>query len=234
MKRTVVFFTVIMTILWSCTSKQEKLENRMSGFISAYEAKIIPLYKEYTLSDWDANVTGTDEAWANREKASIAFITFYTDKDAFAELKELKESGMVKDPLLSRQLEILYNHYLQGQIDTSLISEQVKMETEITKKYTTFRATVNGKQLSDNDIENILRNSTSSPELQAAWEGHKMIGPVVADEILTLVRHRNKIARQLGFDNYHQMSLKLSGQDPEEITRLFDELDSLTRDNYAQ
>lgn len=234
MKKTVVFFTVIMVILWSCTSKQEKMENRMSGFISEYEAKIIPLYKQSTLADWEANVTGTDEAWAHREKASIEFISFYTDKDAFAELKELKESGMVKDPLLARQLEILYNQYLQGQIDTSLISEQVRMETEITKKYTTFRATVNGKQLSDNDIENILRSSTSSAELQAAWEGHKMIGPVVADDILMLVRHRNKIAVQLGFDNYHQMSLKLSGQDPEEITRLFDELDSLTRDNFAQ
>jgi peptidyl-dipeptidase A len=30
------------------------------------------------------------------------------------------------------------------------------------------------------------------------------------------------------------MSLKLSGQDPEEITRIFDELDSLTRENFTQ
>ena len=29
------------------------------------------------------------------------------------------------------------------------------------------------------------------------------------------------------------MSLKLSGQDPAEVTRIFDELDSLTRDNFA-
>ncbi len=233
MNKNAILLAVIMAMTWSCTSKQEKMEKRMSEFISGYEASIIPLYKEYTLSDWDANVTGTDEAWARREKASFDFMSFYTDKDEFAELNELKESGMVKEPLLARQLELLYNMFLQGQIDTSLISEQVKMETVISKKYNTFRATVNGKQLSDNDIENILRNSTSSDELQAAWEGHKMIGPVVADDIIKLVRHRNKIASQLGFDNYHQMSLRLSGQDPEEVTRLFDELDSLTRGNFA-
>ncbi len=221
-------------MFWSCTSKQEQMERKMSEFIGSYEATIIPLYKEYTLADWDANVTGTDEAWARREKASFAFMSFYTDKEAYSELTRLKESGLVKEPLLARQLELLHNMYLQGQIDTSLISEQVKMETEITKKYTTFRATVNGKQLSDNEIENILRTSTVSTDLKAAWEGHKMIGPVVADDILMLVRHRNKIARELGFDNYHQMSLKLSGQDPEEITRIFDELDNLTRDNFAQ
>ncbi len=221
-------------MFWSCTSKQEQMERKMSEFIGSYEATIIPLYKEYTLADWDANVTGTDEAWARREKASFAFMSFYTDKEAYSGLTRLKESGLVKEPLLARQLELLHNMYLQGQIDTSLISEQVKMETEITKKYTTFRATVNGKQLSDNEIENILRTSTVSTDLKAAWEGHKMIGPVVADDILMLVRHRNKIARELGFDNYHQMSLKLSGQDPEEITRIFDELDNLTRDNFAQ
>jgi len=57
---------------------------------------------------------------------------------------------MVKEPLLARQLELIYNMYLQGQIDTSLISQQAKMETEINKKYSNFRASVNGRQFSDN------------------------------------------------------------------------------------
>ncbi len=234
MKRLILYLMVIMTMFWSCTSKQEKMENRMRDFISAYEAEIIPLFKEANLANWEANVNGTDEAWALNEKASIAYISFYTDKEAFAELKELKESELVKEPLLARQLELIYNMYLQGQIDTSLISQQVKMETEINKKYGNFRATVNGKQLSDNEVEGILHSSANSTELQAAWEGHKLIGPVVADDIINLVKHRNKIAQQLGFSNYHQMSLELSGQKPEEVTKIFDELDSLTRNNFAQ
>jgi peptidyl-dipeptidase A len=234
MKRLILYLMVIVTMFWSCTSKQEKMENRMTDFISAYETKIIPLFKEANLANWEANVNGTDEAWARNEKASIAYISFFTDKEAFAELKELKESGLVKEPLLARQLELIYNMYLQGQIDTSLISQQVKMETEINKKYGNFRATVNGKQLSDNDVEGILHSSTNSAELQAAWEGHKLIGPVVADDIIKLVKHRNKIAQQLGFSNYHQMSLELSGQKPDEVTKIFDELDSLTRSNFTQ
>ena len=234
MKRLILYLMVIMTMLWSCTSKQEKMENRMRDFISGYEAKIIPLFREANLANWEANVNGTDEAWARNEKASIAYISFFTDKEAFAELKEIKESQFVKEPLLARQLELIYNMYLQGQIDTSLISQQVRMETEINKKYGNFRATVNGKQLSDNEVESILRSSTNSTELQAAWEGHKMIGPVVADDVIKLVKHRNKIAQQLGFSNYHQMSLELSGQKPEDVTKIFDELDSLTRGNFAQ
>jgi len=219
-------------MLLSCTSKQEKMENRMKEFISGYEAAFIPIYREAGLASWEANITGTDEAWVRNEKASIGYVNFFTDRAAFAELKELKESGMVKDPILARQLEILYNQYLSGQADTALLAKQVKMETEITKKYTTYRAVVNGRELTDNEIEDILRNSRLSTELKAAWEGSKEIGPVVADDIVKLVRHRNTIAQQLGFSNYHQMSLELSGQDPEDVTKIFDELESLTHDSF--
>ena len=90
------------------------------------------------------------------------------------------------------------------------------------------------KNLSDNQVEDILRNSKNSSELRAAWEGHKMIGPVVAEDIIGLVKHRNLIATKLGFSNFHEMSLKLSGQEPAEVTTLFDELDNLTRDNFIR
>src|SRR5665811_2222048 len=115
-----------------------------------------------------------------------------------------------------------------------LIAAQIKMETDITKKYSNFRVTINGKQLSDNEVEIILKNSSNNTDLKTAREGSKLIGPVVANDIIKLVKHRNRIAKKIGFSNYHEMSLKLSGQDPLEVTKLFDELDTLTRDNFAK
>jgi peptidyl-dipeptidase A len=225
---------VIISLLWSCTSKQEKMENRMKEFVYAYEARTIPLYRNMTISSWNANITGTNEDFAKSEKASFEYAKIFTDTKAFDELKEIKESQALKDPLLVRQVELLYDSYLGGQVDTALIAEQIKMETEISKMYANFRVDITGKQLSDNEVEDILRNSTSSSDLQIAWEGSKMIGPVVASDIVRLVKHRNTIAQKLGFSNYHEMSLKLSGQDQAEVTRIFDELDSLTRNNFAQ
>jgi peptidyl-dipeptidase A len=229
----IVTSIVALVLVLSCTSKQEKYESELKKFITAYESKAIPLYKEAALASWNANVTGSDEDYAKSEKASFDLAKLYTDSVAFAELKMIRESGEVKDSLLSRQLELLYNSYLGGQVDPEMLAEQIRMETEISKKYSNFRANINGKELSDNQVEEILRNSTSSKELQAAWEGHKLIGPVVADDIIKLVKHRNMIARGIGFSNYHEMSLKLSGQEPSEATSIFDELDNLTRDNFA-
>jgi peptidyl-dipeptidase A len=225
---------MIISLQWSCTSKQEKMENRMKAFISVYEAKAIPLYRETALASWNANITGTNEDYTKSEKASFEYAKIFTDSKAFSELKAIKESQAMKDPILVRQMELLYNGYLGGQVDTMLIAEQIKMETEISKKYANFRVNINGKQLSDNEVENILRKSTNSIELKTAWEGSKMIGPVVAEDIIKLVKHRNLIAQKIGFSNYHEMSLKLSGQDPKDVTKIFDELDSLTRNNFAQ
>lgn len=228
-----VMSIVALSLLPGCTSNQEKAEIQMKNFISAYEEKVIPLYKEASLASWNANITGTDEDWAKSEKASFELTKIYTDSAAFEQLKELKESGLVKDSLLARQLDLIYNSYLGGQVDPALLAEQIKMETEISKKYSNFRANINGKELTDNQIEEILRNSTVSSDLKSAWEGHKMIGPVVAEDIIKLVKHRNIIARKIGFSNFHEMTLKLSGQDPAEVTEIFDELDILTRDNFA-
>lgn len=230
----IIFTLTISFLLSSCTSKQEKMETRMRKFAADYETTIIPLYIQASLASWDANISGKDEDWARSEKASFELAKIYTDSASFSELKEIKESGMISDSLLSRQLELLYNSFLGGQVEPALLEEQIRMETEISKKYSNYRAIINGKELSDNQIEEILRNSIKSDELKDAWESHKMIGPVVADDIIKLVMHRNMIAQKIGFNNYHEMSLKLSGQDPAEVSAIFDELDNLTLETFSK
>jgi peptidyl-dipeptidase A len=229
---TLIITVMAITALWSCTSKQEKMENRIKKFISDYEAKAKSLYTADALASWNANISGSDADWSKSEKATFEYAKIFTDTTAFRELSEIKESGAVKDPLLLRQIEILFNAYAEKQVDTSLLTQRIKMETEISKKYSNFRTKINGVDVPDNGIEDILRKSTSGTDLQTAWEESKKIGPVVAADIIKLVEQRNTIAQKTGFRNFHEMTLKLSGQDPAEVTKIFDELDSLTRNNY--
>ena len=51
---------------------------------------------------------------------------------------------------------------------------------------------MNGKKISDNDVETVLKTSTNSKELEAAWMGHKAVGKVVAQDIIALVKKRNE------------------------------------------
>ena len=216
-----------------CKNKKTVMQKELLTFITRFDSIVQPLSKEANLAYWNASISGKDEDWKKSETLSIELTKVFSNKEDFAILKKIKESKAITDELLKRQLDVMYNAYLGNQVDTALLNSAIKMQTIIEKKFSNFRADVNGKKLSDNEVETVLKTSTKSAELQQAWEGHKAIGPVVAQDIVGLVKKRNEIAKQLGFSNYHEMSLKLSEQDPEEISKLFDELDNLTRDAFA-
>ncbi|NJK84875.1 MAG: M2 family metallopeptidase [Bacteroidales bacterium] len=115
------------------------------------------------------------------------------------------------------------------QFDSVKMNKLIEAEVAMEQKFSTFRAEVNGKKFTDNQIEDILVNSTNSNELKETWEASKQIGAFVADDVKQLVVLRNEIARDLGFTNFHEMSLKSSDQEPEAILALFDELDKMTK-----
>jgi len=236
MKRTfnlLLSLIAVVLLTGGCSNKNEKMEKELKTFITSWESRIEPLQKAAYEAYWNASISGKDEDYAKSEELQFQLNSLFTSKEDFALLKQIKEAGVVTDTLLKRQLDVLYTAYLSNQIDTALLAKRIKMEVEIEKKYSNFRADVDGKKLSDNEVEEVLKTSVNSPELQAAWEGHKKIGQVVSADIIALVKVRNQIASELGFKNYHAMSLELSEQNPEDISALFDELDNLTRDAFA-
>jgi len=155
----------------------------------------------------------------------------FANKEDFQTLKSIKESDEIKDSLLNRQLLVLYNSYVPNQVDTAKLNKIISLATLVEKKFSNFRAEVNGKKYTDNEIEDILSASTDNKELEAVWKAHKKIGALVQSDLLELVKERNEVARELGYKNYHQMSLSLLEQDPADIEKLFDQLDSLTHNS---
>ena len=212
-------------------SAQEKGED-FSAFLKRYEARIIPLAKASNLAYYNAAVSGKDEDYKLSEKLQIEITKLLSDNEAYKTLTAFEKSGSVTAPILKRELGLLLNSFRRNQADPDKLEEIVKIQTGIEQKFATYRATVNGKELTDNEIEETLRTSTDSATLQEAWQGSKQVGKVVEDELLKLVAKRNAIARDIGFGNYHDMSLRLDEQDPDQIDALFAQLDDLTRDAY--
>lgn len=225
---------LVAAILVSCTSKQEKMEKRLADYIAKLEQQVVPLSKEAAIASWDASITGKNEDYVKSEEVQIKLVKIFADSALYAELKEIRESGLVKDSVLKRQMELLYPAFLRNQVDPQLLEQKIKMEANLEKKYSNFRAKVGDKMLTDNDIEGILSSSTNSKELEQAWNAHKMIGQEVAADVVALVKVRNQIAQKLGYENYHTMNMTLSEQNPETILALFNELDSLTYNTFAQ
>lgn len=208
-------------------------ENGFREFLGAYEAKVVPLSKEAALAGFQASISGKDEDFKHSADLQIELNKLSADPGEFARLKAFKTGGQIREPLLKRQLDIIYDSYLENLIPIPQMEAMVKLQAQIEQKFNTFRAQVDGKTLTDNDIEQILRTANDSLQLEKAWKGSKEIGRLVAPDILQLVKLRNATAKQLGFADFREMQLKLSEQDPRAIESLFDELDVLTRDGFV-
>ena len=208
------------------------LASRARAVIAQYEAQIKPLEIESARRWWEANVSGAEEAYKKKEALETQLELKLADAKTFAELKEL-HAGSFADPLLARQVQLLYLMYLPRQIDPKLLAEMVRLSNKVEKTFNVYRPRVDGKELTDNEVRKILRESTSSAERRAAWESGKAIGPIVEAELKQLVKLRNQDARKLGFRDYHVMQLSLAEQSQEDVLRLFDELDALTRDAFG-
>lgn len=238
MKTKSILFTILiitMTMAIGCkSSHKENMELKLIDFIKQHDSLTVKLSKEANLASWNAAISGKDEDYAKSEALSVKLTNVYANPASFATLKTIKESNQIKEKLLSRQLTVLYNAYLSAAVDTAKLNAVIKLQTNIEKKFSNFRTEIKGKKLSDNQIEEILKTSVNSNELKETWMTQKKIGDSVNKDIIKLVKMRNEIAKELGFDNYHTMSLQLSEQDPKEIESLFDELDSLTSDTFAE
>ena len=217
----------------NCTNKKEKMKQELTDFIKKHDSVYIPLFKASNLASWNAAISGKDEDFKRSEELQMQLVKLFADKEALKKLEEIKVSGLITDSILNRELDVLYRSYIMAKADTAKLNAMVRMETMIEQKYGNFRAEVNGKKLSDNDVEEILKKSKNVNEQKEVWIAQKKIGQTVAADIIKLVKLRNEIAKDLGFRNYHQMNLTLGEQDPRDILKLFDQLDTLTRDAFA-
>ncbi|MEI6457008.1 MAG: M2 family metallopeptidase [bacterium] len=229
-----LLLTISALIMVGCASKKEQMNQELINFIKKHDSVLIPLYKQVTLAAWDAAVSGKPEDFKKAEDLNIKLLTLYSNKESLKKLEEIKVSGLITDSLLNRQLDVLYRSFLMAKADTGKLNKMVRMQTAIEQKYGNFRTEVKGKKLSDNDVEEVLRTSKDVKYQREVWEAQKKIGGIVSADVIELVKLRNEIAKDLGFRNYHEMSLTLSDQDPKEVNKLFDELDSLTKGSFAK
>ena len=233
MKKQIVFLIVSVGIISGCTQLTPE-EKQLEQFLTDHVAKVKPLQKQSSLAWWEAATTGKAEDYDRQSKLELQIRQIYSNAKEYTFLDRLKKSGQVKDLLLARQLDQLHRAYLANQMDKELMKKIVSFDTEIQKKFSTFRGQIDGKNVTENDIREILKTKIDSKKRKAAWEAAKQVAPIIATDVIRLVKLRNQVARKLGFDNYHTFSLTLSELEVKELDAIFAELDQLTREPFAK
>ena len=197
-------------------------------FIARHEATVRPLEIESNRCWWEANTTGSDAAFHKKEEIETRLNLLLANRQTFAELNAIKAQP-IRDPLVARQIAVLYLQYLGQQIDPALIKEIAARSNAVEKAYGVYRAEVGGKRLTENEVRDVLRTSKDSARRRAVWEASKAVGPLLAPDLIKLAHLRNRAARQLGFKNFQVMQLALVELSQSQVLKIFDDLDALTR-----
>jgi peptidyl-dipeptidase A len=222
-----VSILLLSSIMTSCKPGQTD-EDRLRAFIANHLKQVEPKIAAMNIAEWNANATGEKKYYDENAVLDLEIKRIRSNKEEFAFLKDLKDRNAVHDSLLQRELILLYNNYLKNQLDTALLGAIVAKQSAIANAFNTFRGKIDGKEVSDNDISNILKNETNVQKRQKAWEASKQVGQAVAHMVIELVKLRNQAAKKLGFDDYYALSLATDEQDANDVIRVFDNLKQLT------
>lgn len=227
-----VMFCVLPLFLFGCAHNAQ--EKQLQKFITAYEAKIEPLSNQANLTYWDASTTGKTEFYEKFSELQTRIRRIHSNNQEYDFLKDIRESGRVKNARLARQLDKLYFAYKQNQIEPELLKKIVDADTAVQEKYNNFRGTMDGKKVTNSDVYTILTTEKDCRKRELAWKASKQVGEAIIDDFLQLVKLRNAAAQKLGFDNYHALSIVTGEQNVQELDRIFDELCELTREPFAR
>ena len=198
-------------------------------FVHETVEAVRPLDKAYQLAEWDLAVSGTPEANQRNQEAQAKWMRFWADRNLYSQARRLHDGRAARDPLLARQLKLVYLTAARNQQDDASIDELTRLEADVRAKYVNFRGRVGGKELNDNELEAILHKSKGSAEVREAWEASKQVGPQVAESVRELARVRNAAARAQGFRDHFHRSLTLDEIDENELLSLFADLEYATR-----
>lgn len=205
-------------------------------FIAEHEDKVRPLDIAAGLAWWNANISGKDEDFKKKEEAQNKIDAALSDKATFARLKAIKaarDKGELKDPIVAREIDLLYLAYLEKQVEPDLLKRITSKANAVEQQFNVYRAKVDGKEMPDSEVRNVLKSSTDSDVRRKVWEASKGVGERVEKDLLELVGLRNESAKKLGFANFHAMMLTLNEQNGDELIKLFDDLDALTKEPFT-
>jgi peptidyl-dipeptidase A len=201
-------------------------------FLSKVNDELKEMGTQVAKAYWNLATTGKAKYAETVEKHEISLRMYLADKERFETVKE--SLGMDLEEVDKRQLKLLFNSMLPNQLLKESIEETVKREVEIEGIFANYRAKIDGKEVTNNDISDILTKSNDTDLRKKAWVAGKEIGKEIAPRLIQLIKIRNENAKTLGFSNYYDMMMELSELSTEQIHSMFRSFKEQTDDVFTE
>ncbi len=212
-----------MTVLASCGKNVEK---DAQAFVDTYTQEYVQLAKAVNDAEWASNthiVEGDTMNAHNSKVAKEAYAAFTGSTANIEQTQKFLETRDQLSPLLARQLDaMLYEAGNNPQSVAEIVKQRIKVETEQVEKLYGFDFKLDGKSVSTNDIDELLRNGNDLNQRLAAWDQSKEVGKNLREGLQEMQTLRNQTVQALGYSDYFSYQVSDYGMTTQELRSQMD------------
>ncbi|MSR62216.1 MAG: peptidase [Planctomycetes bacterium] len=253
MKSALLLVLLLSFLVLGACAKTRKVDPELAAavqrYLDGYNATYQKLSAAASAADWDSqtHIVEGDETNAKRTQAAMEAQAVFTGSVENIETARrfLERKGELSD-LHRRELErVLFQAGDNPQTIPELVKQRIAAETAQTEKLYGFTFTLDGKELTPNEIDKGLREETDLAKRRKLWEASKEVGKELKAGLVGLQRLRNESVRALGYPDFfsymaseYGMSTAELAAEIETVNRelrpLFRELHTWTRHELAK
>jgi len=229
MIKKILLFTLPSMIFWSCNNNPS-VKDKQTGssdlisFLDSYNKKYQELTTISNETSWKSqtHIVEGDTATANAaDRATQALADFTGSKKNIESIKSFLEHKDQLSALQTEELEhMLYFAGGNPQTTTRIVSEKIKAEAAATLKLYGHSYVLDGKKVTTNDIDNILKTETDLGKRLKAWECSKEVGKELRQDLIKIRDLRNKTVQGLNYPDFYNYQIADYGMTTDEMMAL--------------
>ncbi len=239
---------------FSCLNERQQSEMILRHFID----KKVDLLENYTMGSaialWNAYVSGDKKDFQkvvdleldfnksnqspvdqfSPDRFSTLTQNIFTNEQDFQLMEKLKNSGLVTDTLLGRQLIFMYHSYMGSQVKADRYKKILDAGNKLWQVFSVIKLEIDGKKYDISQIDSISKSTSDNVILKKIYYAYREQGKIISGDIIRMVKLRNEFARDFGYTDYYHLSLEIKEQAPEKIKMLLDEIELKTRNQFFE
>jgi peptidyl-dipeptidase A len=208
------------------------------AFLDEYTATYSRLGYESQLAQWRSNtyiVEGDDTNAKATNAATERLAAFTGSRKNIETARRLLAARRQLTPIQVKQLErILYAAADSPATAADLVKRRIAAETAAVEKLYGFDFKVDGKSVTTNQIDELLKSSRDLAERRKVWTASKEVGTVVKRDLAKLRDLRNGTVRALGYSSYFNYQVSDYGMTDAEMLAMMDRINRELRPLYRE
>lgn len=216
----IVLIAVLLSGFQS-TENNDALQKEVQTYLNAYNTQFQKLLIASNEAQWTLNTMIIDGDTTANQKATEtgeAFAAFTGSKENIEKARTWLKSKDKLTPIQVKQLEaILFMAGSNPAIAGDIVKQRIKAEADQTGLLYGFKYMLKGKEVTTNNIDEILRTSNVLDERLAAWTTSKEIGKTLKTGLENLRNLRNKSVQALEYKDFFAYQAAEYGMSSDEV-----------------